>query len=58
MSEDAHARPTGDAPEPLYNVSVPTPTHAERARTLVVRISTGTLCTLAHQPGAIPTAHS
>ena len=47
MSEDAHARPTRDAPELLYDVSIPTPTHAERARTLVVQISTGTLCTLA-----------
>ena len=54
MSEDAHARPTGDAPEPLYDVSVPTPTHAERARTLVVQISTGTLCTLAHDPEGYP----
>src|SRR5205085_1632175 len=35
MSEDAHARPTRDAPEPLYDVNIPTPTHAERARTLV-----------------------
>jgi hypothetical protein len=53
MSEDAHARRTGDAPEPLYDVSVPTPTHAERARTLVAQISTGTVCTLAHDPEAI-----
>ena len=41
MSEDAHARPTRDAPAPLYDVSIPTPTHAERARALVVQISTG-----------------
>ena len=54
MSEDAHARPTGDAPEPLYNVDVPTPTHAERARTLVAQISTGTLCTLALEPQGYP----
>ena len=54
MSEDAHARPTGDAPEPLYDVTVPTPTHAERARTLVARISTGTLCTLAMEPAGYP----
>jgi putative heme iron utilization protein len=54
MSEDAHARPTGDAPEPLYDVNVPTPTHAERARTLVAQISTGTLCTLAHDPEGYP----
>src|SRR5688572_14519353 len=54
MSEDAHARPTGDAPEPLYDVNIPTPTHAERARTLVARISTGTLCTLALEPAGYP----
>src|SRR3954452_6913433 len=54
MSEDAHARPTGNAPEPLYDVSIPTPTHAERARTLVAQISTGTLCTLAIEPDGFP----
>ena len=54
MSEDAHARSTGDAAEPLYDVNVPTPTHAERARTLVAQISTGTLCTLAHEPEGYP----
>jgi putative heme iron utilization protein len=54
MSEDAHSRPSGDAPGPLYDVNVPTPTHAERARTLVARISTGTLCTLAHEPDGYP----
>jgi hypothetical protein len=46
MSDDAHGRPSGVAPEPLYDVNVATPTHAERARTLVAQISTGTLCTL------------
>jgi putative heme iron utilization protein len=54
MSEDAHARPSGDAPEPLYDVNIPTPTHAERARTLVSQISTGTLCTLALEPAGYP----
>ena len=54
MSEDAHARPAREAPEPLYDVSIPTPTHAERARTLVARISTGTLCTLALEPEGYP----
>jgi len=54
MSEDAHARPSGDAPQPLYDVNVPTPTHAERARTLVAQISTGTLCTLALEPEGYP----
>ena len=33
---------------------IPTPTHAERARTLVARISTGTLCTLALEPAGYP----
>jgi heme iron utilization protein len=54
MSDDAHARPRRDAPEPLYDVNIPTPTHAERARTLVARISTGTLCTLALEPEGYP----
>jgi len=54
MTEDAHSRPSGDAPEALYDVNVPTPTHAERARTLVAHISTGTLCTLAHEPAGYP----
>ena len=54
MSEDAHARPSGDALEPLYDADIPTPTHAERARTLVAQISTGTLCTLAIEPAGYP----
>ena len=54
MREDAHARPTREAPEPLYDPTIPTPTHAERARTLVARISTGTLCTLALDPEGYP----
>ena len=54
MSEDQHARPSGSAPEPLFDVNIPTPTHAERARTLVAQISTGTLCTLALEPQGYP----
>lgn len=54
IMSDAHARPTGNAPEPLYDLSIPTPTHAERARTLVAQISTGTLCTLALEPEGYP----
>ena len=54
MSEDAHSRPSGDAREPLYDVNIPTPSHAERARTLVSQISTGTLCTLAQEPDGYP----
>ena len=51
---NAHSRRSGEASEPLYDVNVPTPTHAERARTLVAQISTGTLCTLAIEPAGYP----
>ena len=54
MSDDAHARPSGGASELLYDVNTPTPTHAERARTLVAQISTGTLCTIALDPEGYP----
>ena len=53
MSEDRHAQPAG-APEPLYDLNIRTPTHAERARTLVAQIPTGTLCTLALEPEGYP----
>ena len=49
-----HSRRSGEVPEPLYDTDVPTPTHAERARTLVASISTGTLCTLAIEPAGYP----
>jgi putative heme iron utilization protein len=54
MSDDKHARTSGVASEPLYDVNIRTPTHAERARTLVAQISTGTLCTLAIDPVGYP----
>lgn len=54
MSEYGHARPTRDAPEALYDVDIPTPTHAERARTLAAQASTGTLSTLALEPEGYP----
>jgi len=54
MSEDQHARPSGTTSEPLFDVNIPTPTHAERARTMVAQISTGTLCTLALEPEGYP----
>jgi putative heme iron utilization protein len=54
MSQDRHAQPAERAAEPLYDVNIPTPTHAERARTLVARIPTGTLCTLALEPAGYP----
>jgi hypothetical protein len=53
MSNDAHARPSGEA-DILYDPDVPTPTHGERARTLVSNIKTGTLCTLAQEPAGFP----
>src|SRR5204862_4359049 len=54
MREDAHSRPSDDAAGALYDVNIPTPTHAERARTMVATISTGTLCTLAVEPDGYP----
>ena len=54
MTEDRHAQPSVRTQEPLYDVNIPTPTHAERARTLVAQISTGTLCTLALEPEGYP----
>ncbi|MEE2638141.1 MAG: DUF2470 domain-containing protein [Acidobacteriota bacterium] len=53
-ANDAHARPTRDGQEPLYDVLIATPSHAERARTLVARITTGTLCTVAVDPVGYP----
>lgn len=54
MTDDAHARPSGDAEALLYDVSVPTPTHAERARTMAASITTGALCTLCNEPTGYP----
>lgn len=54
MSNDAHARPQGTSEEPLYDVNVPTLTHAERARTMASPISTGTLCSIAREPAGYP----
>ena len=54
MSQDAHSRPSESASAPVYNVDIPTPTHAERARTLVAQISTGTLCTITNEPAGYP----
>jgi putative heme iron utilization protein len=51
---DAHASPDGNRPAPLYDVSVRTPTHAERARTMAQQVSVGTLCTLALEPKGHP----
>lgn len=54
MTNDAHATPSTSRQEPLYDVNVATPTHAERARTLVSQLTTGTLCTLAQDPAGYP----
>lgn len=54
MSNDAHSRPSGESEELLYDPDVPTPTHGERARTLVSSIKTGTLCTIAKEPAGYP----
>lgn len=54
MSKDAHAGSGGEAEAPLYDTNVATPTHGERARTLVAGIRTGTLCTLAKDPEGYP----
>src|SRR6187551_2806961 len=52
MPNDAHARP----PErPARSaLDAPAPSHAERVRTLVEGLSTGTLCTLAREPAGYP----
>lgn len=54
MTNDAHATPSGATQEPLYDLSVATPTHAERARTLAAGIPTGTLCTIGQEPAGYP----
>ena len=54
MSNDAHARPPKYVTEPLYDVDIPTPSHAERARSMVSLIATGTLCTVGHEPAGYP----
>jgi len=53
MTNDAHASPPARI-APLYDESVATPTHAERARTLAAQLKTGTLCTLAVDPPGYP----
>ena len=53
MSNDRHAG-GGRTQELLYDASVPTPSHAEQARTLAARVPTGTLCTIAIEPAGYP----
>ena len=52
-----HSPPSGRSyrhQEPLYDTDIPTPSHAERARTLVAGQQTGTLCTLSREPDGYP----
>ena len=53
MSNDAHAT-GGKSQDLLYDPNIPTPTHGERAITLVSEASTGTLSTLAKNPPGFP----
>src|SRR4051794_32886006 len=53
MSNDRHAG-GGRSQELLYDANVPTPTHAEQARTLAARVTTGTLATIALDPAGFP----
>jgi heme oxygenase (biliverdin-IX-beta and delta-forming) len=52
MSTDAHARPEG--PSNAGALAVPAPSHAERTRTLLASVATGTLCTLTREPAGYP----
>ena len=49
-----HASPRRAEEEPLYDPAVATPSHAERARTLVEQLATGALSTLAREPAGHP----
>ncbi|HSR50291.1 MAG TPA: DUF2470 domain-containing protein [Acidobacteriota bacterium] len=51
-----HARPRSSREEPLYDRDVATPSHAERARTLVETLKTASLATLAKDPEGHPYA--
>lgn len=52
---DAPASDGDKRQELLYDPNVPTPSHAEYARTLVSRVSTGSLCTIAaSEPAGYP----
>ena len=56
MANDAHASPPsrGRGQELLYDPNAPSPTHAERARTLASSVKIGTLCTVALDPAGFP----
>ena len=56
MVTGRHAPPGGSyrRQEPVYDVDIPTPSHAERARTLLANANVGTLCTLSREPAGYP----
>ncbi|MCG8460522.1 MAG: pyridoxamine 5'-phosphate oxidase family protein [Holophagales bacterium] len=47
-----HATPRAE--EPLYDLDIPTPSHSERARTLLATLQIGTLATVAKEPEGHP----
>ncbi len=49
-----HGSKRGRSQELLYDPEIPTPTHAERALTLVSQARTATLCTLSVEPTGYP----
>ncbi len=53
MATDAHGRPSGPTPS-FTPPDVKSPSHAERARTLVAAQGTATLCTLSLDPTGYP----
>src|SRR3954447_15981368 len=53
MSNDRHAG-GGRGQELLYDANIPTPSHAEQARTLAAGVDTGTLSTVALEPAGFP----
>ena len=54
MTNNAHSQPAGKSQELLYDPEVATLSDAERARTLLAGINTGTLCTLSIEPADYP----
>jgi heme iron utilization protein len=53
LMTDAHAAPP-QKQQYLYDIDIPTPSHAERARTLVQAERQGTICTLSTKSGGHP----
>ncbi|MEM9597716.1 MAG: DUF2470 domain-containing protein [Acidobacteriota bacterium] len=51
-----HASPNRNDEVPLYDLDVATPSHAERARTLVEALQTASLATMAKEPEGYPYA--